>query len=535
MHSDTSPPITLKSGLPRALLMVILAVAAAFSVRLLGTEAHPVSTQHCIAVGIFILVIAATLLFWNLRLAIAFIGIAIMLGSNLMSLPEMLEKTELHIILFLVGMMTIVGVLKDLGLFTWIIQAIISAKNMTGLKFTVILVLLSGIMPGLVDEVTSIVFVLALVFQVCDTLKIRPTPFVLIAVMATNIGSTGTMLGNPVGILIGSKAQLTFGDFLVHATPIMLLTLVITLGLLLWWYRKDIHVLDERLRQRRAEHRDLAPLVEIPHVKGLLIMLGSLLFIAMHHPIEQALGITQNTMLIVAPLTIAGVLMIYRNRRARHYIEVEVEWWTLLFFMMLFAVAGSLEVTGITEIIAARFQDAFGSNKYVLTPLIVGSSAIGSAFVDNIVFVAAFTPIVRALQEADPELSILWWAMLFGSCFGGNITVIGSTANIVAVGMLEKRYGKGVGFLEWLKIGAIVGLVTCAVATALLLALFAFKPVVSDQKPVVSDQWSVVSESDRPAAYQGEPGRRGIVASNDVERARANSATDFPYENIPKR
>lgn len=475
-HSEANTRVTLKEGLPRAAIMIALAVLAGWGVRHLGTEAHPVNTQQITAVSVFVMIISATLMFWTLRLAIAFLGIAIMLGSKAMTLPQMVVSTELHIILFLIGMMTLVGVLKDLGLFTWLIQSVINSRNMSGRKFTLILIMLSGITPGLIDEVTSIVFMLALVFQVCDTLKLRPTPFVLMSVLATNIGSTGTMLGNPVGILIGSKTGLTFGDFLKHATPITIIALFITLGIVVLWYRKDIALLDERLEKRRQEKLGLGPLVKIPYLRGLLIMVSALAVIAMHHTIEQALGVENNTILIVAPLAIAGVLMIYRNRRARYYIETEVEWWTLLFFMMLFAVAGALESTGITETAAIRFTETFGSNRFILTPLITFITAIGSAFVDNIVFVAAFIPIVRSLVEANPELHPLWWALLFGACFGGNITAIGSTANIVALGMLEKRYGVHIAFLEWLKIGAIVGLVTCTVAAIIILAFYYDNP-----------------------------------------------------------
>lgn len=480
MHSDSDTRVTLREGLPRAAVMFAVAILAGWAVRFLGTPSHPVTTQQVTAVAVFVLIISATLLFWTMRLAIAFLGIAVMLGAKVMTLPQMVEKTELHIILFLVGMMTLVGVLKDLGLFTWMIQSIINAKRMTGRKFTLILILLSGIMPGVVDEVTSIVFVLALVFQVCDTLKLRATPFVLMSVLATNIGSTGTMLGNPVGILIGSKAGLTFGDFLLHATPITLLSLLGTLLLVVFWFRKDIALLDERLEKRRHEQLGLGPLVRIPYRRGLCIMLGALTLIALHHHLEQKLGVPDNTMLIVAPLAISGLLMIYRNRRARHYIEAEVEWWTLLFFMMLFAVAGALETTGVTEAVAVRFTSTFGTNRFLLTPLVVGTTALGSAFVDNIVFVAAFIPVIKSLVAAHPDLHPLWWAMLFGACFGGNITAIGSTANIVALGMLEKRYGTHIGFMEWLKIGIVVGAITCVVATLVILLFYFGDPTSAE-------------------------------------------------------
>ena len=277
----------------------------------LGGAASParlLGIRQIAAVAVFALIICATLMFEERRLGVAFVGISALL---------------------LVGMLTLVGALKDMGLFTWIIQTIINARHMTGFKFVAILMLLSGVMPGIVDEVTSIVFVLALVFQVCDTLKLRPTPFVLMSVMATNIGSTGTMLGNPVGILIGTKATpdpLSFGDFIARATPIMFLSLLATFLVLLVFYRKEIKLLDERLAERRASHIGLGPMVAIPYARGLAILLASLAFIAAHHPIEKALGLEPNTMLVAAPLTIAGLLMVFRSHRARHYVESSIEW-----------------------------------------------------------------------------------------------------------------------------------------------------------------------------------------------------------------
>lgn len=442
---------------------------------LVGLLAWMVELQQSqiISCSIFIMIIMATLLFWKFRLAIAFIGIGVLMCSSVLDLPTFIRECKLDVILFLVGMMVTVGVLKELGLFTWIIQLVISAPRMTGPVFVTIIVFLGAFMACAVDEVTSIVFVVTLIFQVCDTLKIRPIPFVIIAVMGTNIGSSGTMLGNPVGILIGQNASppLNFVDFVTWSFPIMLVTLSLSLGVFLFWFRRDIQVLSERLQTRRKMGLGLGPLIQIPYRRGLAILAGVISFIALHHYIETKLGLAPNTILIVAPLVIAGFLMIWRHQRARHYIEADVEWWTLLFFMMLFAVAGTLEHTHVTEEIADRFQNIFGNQPSVLTPVIIGISAVGSAFVDNIVFVAAFMPVVNKLEHTP-----LLWALLQGACLGGNITMIGSTANIVALGMLEKRYRIQLYFLQWLKVGAVVGLISCLIAWGGIALLSPYMP-----------------------------------------------------------
>lgn len=467
-------------------LLLLLAVTIT-----VGLLAHLIKLdqQQVLASSVFIMIVMATLLFWQFRLAIAFVGISVLMGTKTLDLPTFIKECQLDIILFLVGMMVTVGVLKELGLFTWIIQTVIKTPRMTGPMFVVIVSVLGALMACIVDEVTSIVFVATLIFQVCDAVKVRPTPFIIIAVIATNIGSTGTMLGNPVGILVGQNAipPLSFPDFLKWSFPIMLVTLSASIGMLLWWFRRDIRLLSERLNARREMGLGLGPLVKVPYKRGLGILIGMVGFIALHHYIEGYLGLAPNTILIMSPLVIAGLLMIWRHERARHYIEADVEWWTLLFFMMLFAAAGALEHTRVTEEIAGHFQTAFGNRVSVLTPAIIAISAFGSAFVDNVVFVAAFMPIVNKLGHTP-----LLWALLQGACLGGNATMIGSTANIVALGMLEKRYRTQVRFFEWLKAGAVVSVFSCLIAWSGIAILTPYMPT-REQRSIETSAQSAAS------------------------------------------
>lgn len=312
----------------RSLIMISISVLIGY----LSKYAGFTESKQILATSIFTLIISATLLFWSFRLAIAFIGMAIILAGNVITLEQFINSAELDIILFLVGMMTLVGVLKDLGLFSWIIQSVIVMKQMNGHLFIIVVMVMSAFMASLVDEVTSIVFMLALIFQVCDTLKVKPTSFVIISVVATNIGSSGTMLGNPIGILIGTKAGFSFVDFMVTAFPIMIISLCGALVLVLLWYKNDIKIFTEHLEIKRSMLVGLGPLIKIPYKKGLVILILAITLIAMHHFLEQKLGVNKNTLLIVAPLAISGILMIWKNERARHYVESEVEWWTLLFF-----------------------------------------------------------------------------------------------------------------------------------------------------------------------------------------------------------
>lgn len=482
MHSEPVVITPLRKTLGKISMMLCITALCGWGANRAGIAPH---TQSVVAVSTFIAVICTTLFFWTHRVAAAFIGVTVLIGTHAMTLQGMLRATELDIIFFLIGMMIIVGALKDLGFLTWVIQSIINMKRMSGPTFVVILCLLSAVLASVVDEVSSIVVVLALVFQVCDTLKVKATPFILIAVLATNIGSAATMLGNPVGIFIGNKAGFTFSQFLVGATPIALVSLVATTILILFWYRKDIKAMTAAMNSHRARQYGLGPIIKIPFIRGFVVLVLTVLTIAFHHQIESALGLTgienKNAFLIVTPLIIAGILMASRPYRARHYVEHDVEWWTLLFFLLLFAIAGSLQENHVTENLAQKLAGmvtggdqaaaAHNPNPKLMIPFVLIVSALGSAFVDNIVFVAAFTPVVQSLIDISASYTTLWWALLFGACFGGNITAIGSTANIVALGLLEKRGHAHIGFFKWLKIGFVVGMVTCLIAWLLLLVI----------------------------------------------------------------
>lgn len=463
-ENEFDTPMSTAELAVRFVILAILSCTAAG----LAYFAWGLNSAQTISVTIFLVIILATLFFWSFRLAIAFLGLPVLILSGALELQCFREHCALEVILFLIGMMVVVGGLRDLGFFTWIIQGILKMRGMTGRRFVLISAGASALTASAVDEVTSILFMAALIFQVCDVLKVRPVPFLIISVMATNVGSSGTMLGNPVGILIGSRAGLTFEDFMLWAFPVMLASLVATIALLMIWYRKDIRELDNRLKQRRGHALPLGPTVAVPYRRGLLLIVGTIGLVALHHRIELLLGLETNTVLYMAPLVSAGIVMIWRRGRARHYIEHDVEWWTLLFFLMLFGVAGTLQYTQVTNEIALSLKHYLGGKPEMLVPMVMSLAALGSAFVDNVIFVAAFIPVIRELIGEPTTVHPLWWALLFGACFGGNITMIGSTANIVALGMLEKRYRIRINFFEWFRVGLAAGFIASLVAWLVL-------------------------------------------------------------------
>ncbi|MFO7534251.1 MAG: SLC13 family permease [Kiritimatiellia bacterium] len=464
-EEEASAPLTTSGFIKKILILLAISSLTAWSGRFIG-----LSTQQQLASGVFLSAILGTLLFWNLRLSIAFIGVSVLVMTHSMTITQYVESAEVPIILFLIGMMIILGCLEDLGFFTWVVQSIISLPNMSARRFVAVVSVVSALLACAVGEVVSIIIIVTLVFQVCGRLKIKPVPFVIASVIATNIGSAGTMMGNPVGILIGAKAGFTFGDFIVWAFPVMAACLVANILLTFFVYRHSLSGFDAALSER-ASSGTTEPQVHVPYKRSLVVLGVSILCIAFHHQAEQLLGIEKNSVLFLAPVFCAAFVMLYRRDRARHYVERSVDWWTLLFFMMLFAIAGALKSSGVTTVLAKQFIAHFGTNLNLLVVGITAVSAVGSAFVDNVVFVAAFAPIIEGLKATGFTVTPLWWALLFGACFGGNITLIGSTANIVALGMLEKQAHTQIRFMDWLKVGLLSAVVTCALAGGTIILL----------------------------------------------------------------
>lgn len=461
-------PILSKFGISTSLkvaTLLALTILAGWSTHHIGVATTPLAL---VSVCTFIAVICTTFFFWTQRVSVAMLGIAVLIGSHAATLKGIMMATELHIIFFLIGLMIIVGALKDLGFMTWLINGILNKKQISGPSFSIILAIFAALLSATVGEVSSIVIALALVFQVSNTLRVCPTPFVLIAVFSTNIGSAASMLGNPVGIFVGNKAGFTFNQFLLGATPIAAAALCASMVVIFILYRREITNLTTKINEYRASQRHLAPHFKLPHKRGILVLSVTLLLVAFHHQLENIFGLTElenkNALLIITPIAIAAILMLTRPKRARHYVEKEVEWWTLLFFMLLFAIAGALQEQGVMQNIADKIHAHAAGDPQKTIPYVLGISSLGSAFIDNIVFVAAFAPIIKALVACSENYTLLWWALLFGACFGGNLTIVGSTANIIAIGQTQKCCNQRISFFAWFKVGLAVTIISTLVA-----------------------------------------------------------------------
>jgi len=425
---------------------------------------------------IFIATVIGTLMFWRFRLAIAFIGITCLLATQTLDIAHMIEFMSIDVIIFLVAMMILVDIAKDSGFFTWLLGKLLRLTNYDPKKVLISMMVVSTLMAAMVDEVTSILFITAIVFEYCRHFELDPLPYTLSCVLATNVGSSATMLGNPVGILIGLRGNLTFEDFLVWSMPVAMISLVLLIFVCTFWYRKPLR---EAKYKVGAHMRggDNALFEEISNDKMREVKLsGILLFatiiaVALHYRIELLLGVEKFTYLLVAAFAGAGIGLLWKRSKAQHIVERGVDWWTLLFFTFLFAKAGALKYTGLTDILAGGIA-SMATSQLQMTTFMLWFSGIMSALLDNVVLIAALIPVVQSLATIGFNAAPLWWALLFGGVYGGNITMIGSTANIVALGMLEKQFNYHMRFFKWLGIGIAGGVIPMLVGQVWLMVFF---------------------------------------------------------------
>jgi Na+/H+ antiporter NhaD/arsenite permease-like protein len=427
--------------------------------------------EQTLSATIFMGIILGTLVFWKFRLAFALIGMTGLIALGLIDIPQIIEFAGLDIILFLIGMMIVVGFLEERHFFEHLVDRIVGLVGSNGRRLTVALMVLAAVFAALVDEVTSILFMTSTVLHLTSKRKLNPLPFVIMIVFATNIGSSATVVGNPVGIMVAMRAGLTFTDFLRWATPITILALCATIPLSLKIFHRDVRKLDEELHKVKTEEEKVEEISSIEKKQQVIcwiLFAGTIVSLVMHSSIESLLGLQKNTMLLGTSLGAAGIALLMDFERARELVERRVDWWTLSFFVLLFASVGTLRLVGLTGVLASQLNILAGGSEVTLMIVFMWGVGVLSAFMDNVLAVATFIPILQDLHTIGVSTFSLWWGMLFAGTFFGNLTMIGSTANIVAIGMLERRKLGFLSLADWIKPGAIVSVVTLLIATVML-------------------------------------------------------------------
>ncbi|MEV0595182.1 ArsB/NhaD family transporter [Nonomuraea cavernae] len=357
-----------------------------------------------------------------------------------------------NVIFLLLGMMVIVGVLKQTGVFEFL--AIWAAKRARGrpYRLMVLLVVITASASALLDNVTTVLLIAPVTFLVCDRLALPVAPFLIAEAMASNIGGTATLIGDPPNIIIAGRGGLTFNDFLVHMAPMVVVLMVVFAGLCRVLFRKAfrhdpgraaaIMTLDER--EAIADHRLLWQSLAVLTV----VMAAFVLHPVLHY--EPS----------VVALLGAGILVAATKVTTEDAIG-EVEWPTLVFFAGLFVMVGSLVETGVIEQVARAAVTATDGRPELTAMGLLGVSAVLSAIVDNIPYVATMSPIVEQLVEAGggEQAQVLWWALAFGADLGGNATAVGAAANVVVIG-IAARNRVPISFWQFTRYGLVVTAVT---------------------------------------------------------------------------
>jgi Na+/H+ antiporter NhaD/arsenite permease-like protein len=361
-----------------------------------------------------------------------------------------------NVIFLLFGMMVIVGVLKQTGLFEFL--ALWAAQKSGGhpYKLLVLLVLVAAAVAPILDNVTCVLLVAPVTLSVCRRLEVPAAPYLISLILASNIGGTATLIGDPPNIIIGSRAGLSFVDFLVHSLPLTIILLVgfVLMARLLFRRQLSAHVDLGRLG-------DLNPGDAITNVRMLVRCLVVLGLVMVAFGLHTVLHLDPSVVAMMG----AGATVLVSRTEPDQFLE-EVEWGTLAFFMALFVLVGALVQVGVIGQIGEYAAEAMGDRELLgATALLFGSGVIG-AFVDNIPYTTATVPIVEEMVAATASSgaeSPLWWAFVFGADLGGNATAVAAGANVVVLGIAAKN-GEPISFWEFTKYGIVVTVATLVVA-----------------------------------------------------------------------
>ncbi len=408
------------------------------------------------------------------RTIIALVGAALVVVTKIMGMQDAVNAIDFNTIGLLVGMMIIVGVTRQTGVFEFL--AIKAAKSSKGepLKIMAALSLVTAVLSALLDNVTTVLLIVPVTFAIAQKLRISPIPILIAEIISSNIGGTATLIGDPPNIMIGSATHLGFMDFIINLTPIVVVIYVCTLTLLRLIYRKQL-VADP---ERQATIMELNEYDEIKDQKLLKKCLFVLALTIFGFTIHQYVHLESS----VIALTGASLLLLISREDPERALQA-VEWPVIFFFVGLFILVGSLEKVGVIRAIAEAAMEITGGAMIPTAMLIIWLSGIASAFVDNIPFVATMIPLIKNMGElmgvTDPSvLNFFWWSLSLGACLGGNGTIIGASANVVVIGMAEKR-GSPITFIMYFVIAFPLMLMSLVLSSAYMILWYIFPETIT--------------------------------------------------------
>ncbi|HMK36926.1 MAG TPA: ArsB/NhaD family transporter [Desulfomonilaceae bacterium] len=410
------------------------------------------------------------------RTLAAFLGAAVVLAIthtlghyypdqfNLLTYDQALHAVDWNVIFLLMGMMIIVGVLKISGVFQWLAYKSFQVAKGNIFLLASALCVVTAVVSAFLDNVTTMLLLTPVTMEIAVVLGVSPFVFLIPEILASNFGGTATLIGDPPNIMIGSYAGITFNDFVLHLTPVVIAVMVAQILYNKFYYGADYH---------KAKVEDVPKMISFLKEKyqitdakvltlGGIVLLSVILMFILHGLFHMEVS--------VAALFGAGLIVLVTKTDIVEMLEKEVEWPSLVFFIMLFIVVGAAEQTGILQVIADWILRVCQGRLWVAVLIILWVSGFTSAIVDNIPYTATMLPITMFLTKTMPgaESGVLWWALSLGACFGGNGTIIGASANVVTTGIAEKA-GYKVTFYEFMKQAAPITIISLIISSVFLL------------------------------------------------------------------
>ncbi len=415
-----------------------------------------------VAVAVFLIVILLIITERVHRTAAAMAGAMVLILTGVMSADKALSYIDFNTIGVLVGMMIFVAIVRRSGMFEYI--AVRAAKAVHGdpWKIMVAFTLITAVLSAILDNVTTVLLVGPMSIAIARMLKIDPVPFLMGQILASNVGGTATLIGDPPNIMIGSAAHLSFMDFLENTGFAVLFILVVLILLMKIVYEKKIELgtVDTGAIEKLDPSKSITNRALMK--KGIIVLICVIVGFMFH----DKLGIESS----VIALTAAAVMLIIGREDVNEAIQ-DVEWTTILFFMSLFVVVGGLTETGIIKELASKIIDATNGHPMVTMLVLLWASALLSSILDNIPFVATLIPLILAMQADGMDVTSFWWAISLGACLGGNGTMIGASANVV-LSDISTKHGYPITFKSYLKVGMPFMLLSIVIATVFLVVKF---------------------------------------------------------------
>lgn len=383
---------------------------------------------------------------------------------KILTYEQALHAVDWNVIFLLMGMMIIVGVLKRSGVFQWLAYKSFQVARGKIFLLSTVLCAVTAVLSAFLDNVTTMLLLTPVTLEIAVVLGVSPFVFLLPEIVASNLGGTATLIGDPPNIMIGSYAGLTFNDFVINLTPLVIVVVITQIFYNKILYGREYH---------KARVQDIPKMIsflkeEYPITDrrvltvGGTVLIGVILLFVLHGVFHMEVS--------VAALFGAALIILLNKIHIVEMLEKEVEWPSLVFFIMLFIVVGGAEQTGILQVIADWILNTCQGNLAVAIIIILWVSGVASAIVDNIPFTATMLPITAFLCKTIPgaETGVLWWALALGACFGGNGTIIGASANVVTTGIAEKA-GYKITFCDYLKQAAPITIISLIISSVFLL------------------------------------------------------------------